>query len=144
MAAVLNMPGLVIWQGCEYASVLQGAEYALIMPQYHEYGLIKLNMLEYACIYLNKQGSEYRRILNVSDAVDSIRSLRKLLRSYRERAYSEYCQTFKIERFAKRRKPKCKCATRHFSGQERFWATRALRQTFHQKHKKKRPHRETF
>ena len=54
MAAVLNMPGLVIWQGCEYASVLQGAEYALIMPQYHEYGLIKLNMLEYACIYLNK------------------------------------------------------------------------------------------
>ena len=85
MAAVVNMPGPVIWQGCEYASVLQGAEYALIMPQYHEYGLIKLNMLEYACIYLNKQGSEYRRILNVSDAVDSIRSLCKLLRSYRER-----------------------------------------------------------
>ena len=34
MAAVLNMPELVIWQGFEYAGVLQGAEYALIMPQY--------------------------------------------------------------------------------------------------------------
>ena len=38
-----------------------------------EYGLIMLNMLEYA------------RILNVSDAVHSIRSLCKLLSSYRER-----------------------------------------------------------
>ena len=26
-------------------------------------------MLEYSCIYLNKQNSEYARILNVSDAV---------------------------------------------------------------------------
>ena len=34
MPAVLNMPGLVIWQGCECMSLLQGAEYALIMPQY--------------------------------------------------------------------------------------------------------------
>ena len=38
-----------------------------------EYGLIMLNLLEYA------------RILNVSDAVHSIRSLCKLLSSYRER-----------------------------------------------------------
>ena len=38
-----------------------------------EYGLIMLNMLEYA------------RILNVSDAVHNIRSLCKLLSSYRER-----------------------------------------------------------
>ena len=38
-----------------------------------EYGLIMLNMLEYA------------GILNVSDAVHSIRSLCKLLSSYRER-----------------------------------------------------------
>ena len=28
-----------------------------------------LNMLEYSCIYLDKQNSEYARILNVSDAV---------------------------------------------------------------------------
>ena len=26
--SVLNMPGLRIWQGCEYARVAQGAEYA--------------------------------------------------------------------------------------------------------------------
>ena len=38
-----------------------------------EYALIMLNMLEFACIYLNKQSSEYARILNVSDAVYSIK-----------------------------------------------------------------------
>ena len=27
-----------------------------------------LNMLKHACIYLNKQSSEYAKILNVSDA----------------------------------------------------------------------------
>ena len=31
----------------------------------HQYALIMLNMLEYASIYLNKQSSEYGRILNV-------------------------------------------------------------------------------
>ena len=30
MPPVLNMPGLDIWQGGEYARVTQGAEYALI------------------------------------------------------------------------------------------------------------------
>ena len=30
MPSVLNMPGLGIWQGCEYATVIQGAEYASI------------------------------------------------------------------------------------------------------------------
>ena len=35
----------------------------------HEYVLIMLNMLEYVCIYLNKQSSQYPRVLNVSDAV---------------------------------------------------------------------------
>ena len=50
-----------------------------------EYALVMLNMLEYARIYLNKESSEYARILNVSDAVHSIRSLCKLLSSYRDR-----------------------------------------------------------
>ena len=41
-----------------------------------EYALIILNMLKYACVYLNKQSSEYtRRILNVFDAVHTMRSL---------------------------------------------------------------------
>ena len=44
-----------------------------------------LNMIEHADIYLKKQGAEYARILDVSDAVHSIRSLYKLLSSYRDR-----------------------------------------------------------
>ena len=50
-----------------------------------EYDLIMMNMLEYACIYLNKQSSEYVKILDVFDAVHSICSLYKLLNSYQDR-----------------------------------------------------------
>ena len=42
-------------------------------------------MIEYASIYLKKQSAEYARILNVFDAVHSIRSLYKLLSSYQDR-----------------------------------------------------------
>ena len=45
----------------------------------------RLNMVEYAGIYLKKQSTEYARILNVFDVVHSIRSLYKLLSSYRDR-----------------------------------------------------------
>ena len=44
-----------------------------------------LNVIEYVGIHLKKQGAEYARILNVSDAVHSIRSVYKLLSSYRDR-----------------------------------------------------------
>ena len=65
-----------------------------------EYSLITLNMIEYGDIYLC---AEYARTQNVSDAVHSIRSLYKLLGSYRGRdIYSQRCQTFKMKRFAKR------------------------------------------
>ena len=47
-----------------------------------EYALTMLGMLEYACIYLNKQSSECDKVLIVSDPVHSIRSLYKLLSSY--------------------------------------------------------------
>ena len=47
-----------------------------------EYALITLSMIEYASIYLKIQSTKYARILNVSDAVHSIRSLCKLLSSY--------------------------------------------------------------
>ena len=50
-----------------------------------EYPLIMLNMIEYADLYLEKQSAEYARIiLNVSDAVHSIRSLYNLLSRYRD------------------------------------------------------------
>ena len=65
-----------------------------------EYALIMLNMIECASIYLNNQKAEYARILSVSDAVHSVRSLYKLLSSYRDRDVFRYCQTFKIMRFA--------------------------------------------
>ena len=39
----------------------------------------------YAGMYLKKQSTEYARILNVPDAVHSVRSLYKLLSSYRDR-----------------------------------------------------------
>ena len=44
-----------------------------------------VNRLEYASIYANKQSSEYARILNVSVTIHRIRSLFKLLSSYRDR-----------------------------------------------------------
>ena len=50
-----------------------------------KYTLITLNMIEYAGIYLKKQSAEYARIINVCDAVHSIRSLYSLLSSYRDR-----------------------------------------------------------
>ena len=47
--------------------------------------LITLNVIEYVDLYLKKQSVEYLRIiLNVSDAVHSIKSL-NLLSSYRDR-----------------------------------------------------------
>ena len=83
-----------------------------------EYVLTTLNMIEYGGIYLKKQSAEYARILNVSDALHSIRSPYRLLSSYRDReTYPEHCQTFKMERFAKRIMPECRCATKNFSGQ---------------------------
>ena len=47
-----------------------------------------LNNSEYdgiCCIYLKKKSAEYARILNVSSAVYSIRSLYKFLSSYQDR-----------------------------------------------------------
>ena len=71
-----------------------------------EYASTTLNVIEYAGIYLKKQRAEYARILNVSDAVYSIRS----------QAYSGHCQAIKMERFGKRI-PECRhtdkvCETR--------------------------------
>ena len=64
-------------------------------------------MLENAWIYLNKQSSEYVRILNISNVVHSITSLYKLLSSYRDRS------VFIIM-------PECGCATRNIQGRGDF------------------------
>ena len=60
-------------------------EYVLTMLNMREYTLRMLNLLGYAGIYLNKQSSEYDRILNMSYPIHSIRSHYKLLSSYQDR-----------------------------------------------------------
>ena len=110
----LKILGLRIRQDCECARVTQGTEYALKIPQY-------------AWTYLNKQSSEYARILNVSDAVHSIRSLYKLLSNYHDRCILRHCQTFKIECFVKTIMPECRHTIRKFSWQSKFCGTWALR-----------------
>ena len=57
-------------------------------------------MLEYSYMYLNKHSSGYAIILNATDAVYSIRSLSKLLSSYRDRSLLEHYQTLKMKLFA--------------------------------------------
>ena len=60
--------------------------------------------------------------------------------------YSKHCQAFKMERFAKRIMPDCRCTTRHFSGQGlgEVCGTSGIQYRFLQKHQKKKPGRETF
>ena len=90
-----------------------------------EYASIMLKMLEYASISLNTQGLEYARILNVSEAVHSIRLLFKMLSRQRNaietETYSKHCQTFKMKRFANVIMPECMHANINFSGQGRFF-----------------------
>ena len=91
---------------------------------------------------MNKQSSEYARILNVSNTVHSIRSLYKLLSSYRGKGLI----TVKHLRWSILQKELCLSAgmqPEFFSAGEVSW-TRVLRQTFHQKHKKKTTHSKTF
>ena len=70
---------------------MQGLYKVLIMPKHgwslnmREYTLITLNMHEYTRLWLNKQSSEYARILNMYDGVHNIRTLYKLLSSYRDK-----------------------------------------------------------
>ena len=76
---------LNLWEGSEYESGFKCIN-ILNIPGLSIYTLIMLNMLESNCVNRNKQSSEYARILNVLDAVHSIRSLYKLRSSYRNRA----------------------------------------------------------
>ena len=81
-----------------------------------EYASITLNTIGCAGTYMNKQSAEYAGILNVSDAVHSVRSLYKLLNSYRDRCDSDHHQTFEMDRFTKTIMPEW-VRTRNFSGQ---------------------------
>ena len=84
-----------------------------------EYALIMLNILEYACIYLNKLSFEYVRTLNVSDAVHSIRLLYTLPSSYRERERER-------EKERERERGVFRKLSKNFAGQTRFHGTKAF------------------
>ena len=131
-----NMARFWICKGYTRCSVcLNKPEYAFKIPQY---AWLCLNNAEYAWIYLNKYNFEYARILNVSDAVHSLRSLYKSLSNYRDRGVFRRCQTFKMECPAKRIMPEPRHAIRNFSEKGSSRRTRALQQAFRQKHKTKK------
>ena len=80
-------------QDSEFGRVTQCAEYVLkclIMPK-----------------YIRTNSSRYARIPNVSDAVQSVRSLYKLLSSYWIRRLFRHYHRFKMERITKRIMPEC-------------------------------------
>ena len=67
-----------------------------------EYTTIMLNMVECVCIYLNRQSSEYARILHVFNTVHSVRSLSKLLSSYWDRGVFRTLSNIEMKPFARR------------------------------------------
>ena len=92
--SVLNMPeyamtefwiylGFSTCWDSEYDRVLNMPELQRV-PNILQYGWMPeqdVNMPEHVLIYDNKQDSEYARVLNVSDAVHSIRSLHNITSS---------------------------------------------------------------
>ena len=80
-ARAQNMARLWKCKGCTGCWIcLNKLEYASMS----QYSWISLNNAEHIPAYAWKNSSEYARILNVFDAVHSIRSLYKLLRCYRD------------------------------------------------------------
>ena len=113
------MPGLKIWQGCEYSRVTQGAQYAWIMSQYEwichnnaEYGWICRHMPEKTEFWIFQL---FWMCLMQYIALDHCTTYCAVTETEK---YSEHCQKFKIERFTKRIMPECRCTTKNFSGQD--------------------------
>ena len=81
------------------------------------YALITLNTIEYADVYLKKQ----RWICqNCYECIwcSTRHKVTEFIEQLPTQTYSEYCQTFKTKRFAKRMMPECRWTTRHFPGRE--------------------------
>ena len=106
------MPGLRIWQGCQYVKVAQGEDYTgcWICLNKPEYLLIIMSQDVWICLYNAEYDwkcqhipEKYARILNVSDVVHTIRSLYKLLGSYWDRdVFRTQSNIFSMECLAKR------------------------------------------
>ena len=86
------------WQGCECSVwiCLNNAEYDRI------------------CWHIPEK-TEYHRILNVSVQYIAHGNCTNYWAVIETDMYSKYCQTFKIERFAKRTMSECRCKTINFS-----------------------------
>ena len=80
-----------------------------------QYASVLLNIIEYTYIYLKTQSAEYARILNMSDAVHNIRSMYKLLSSYRDRDVFRTLSNIEDGAFCKKNIPECRCAIRNVS-----------------------------
>ena len=80
-----------------------------------QYASVLLNIIEYTYIYLKTQSAEYARILNMSDVVHSIRSMYKLLSSYRDRDVFRTLSNIEDGAFCKKNIPECRCAIRNVS-----------------------------
>ena len=83
-------------------------------------------MVEYACICMNKQNSEYVRILNVSDAVHKV-TAQIIEQSSRQRRIHNTVKHLKWSILQEEITPECKLSIRNFSGQRRLRGNRALR-----------------
>ena len=118
---VLNMPGLRIWQGCEYARVTQDAKYAW-KPEYaltSKYPLMCLNNAEYDWICRHTPDkTECWICQNYSECV-LCSAYHKFTLQFTEQLprqmYWEHFQLSKMLRFAKRIMPQCRCVTINFS-----------------------------
>ena len=64
-------------------------------------------MTEYARIYLKQQSWIHAKILNVSDISSKHKVTVQITEQLSRQTYSEHCQTFKMEPFAKNKGIKC-------------------------------------
>ena len=142
------MPEFWIWQGYEYARVTKGSKYATVWLNMSEKDM---NTPEYVLVHNNRQGSAYVPYNTSCEVTLQVHEyfLRDMhihkpefwmcmmpnmaLRHgtnywivIETEKYSEHCQAFKMERFAKRIMRERRCASSNFSGQGKFCGTIAL------------------
>ena len=115
----LNMTGLSIWEGYTgWLIWLNKPKYALIMSQY---AWICLNNVEHNWICRHITAKTESWISQNFECVWCSTYYKVTVHC------TEHCQTFKMEHFAKRIMPQCRCTTINFSRRGRWiYGTRAL------------------
>ena len=75
------------------------------------------------CNFLPMQNKELNLIKKNSECVCCSTQYKVTAQKLLRQTYSEHCQTFKMEYFAKRIMPECRCTTRNVSEQGRGYGT---------------------